>query len=49
MPLQRGDVIRLETSGGGGHGDPKARPRDALKADIEQGYVTAATATHYNA
>ncbi len=49
MPLQKGDVIRLETSGGGGHGDPKTRPRDVVKTDIEQGYVTAATAAHYNA
>ena len=37
MPLQKGDVIRLETSGGGGHGDPKKRPRDALKTDRRTG------------
>ncbi len=37
--LRRGDVIRLETSGGGGYGDPAARaPADAA-ADLAQGYV----------
>ncbi len=48
MPLQKGDIIRLETSGGGGHGDPKARARDAVKTDIEQGYVSAAAAASYS-
>jgi N-methylhydantoinase B len=47
MPLRKGDIIRLETSGGGGHGDPKARPRDALSIDIEQGFVTAEAAAEY--
>ena len=37
--LRRGDVIRLETSGGGGHGDPALRAPDAAAADIEGGYV----------
>jgi N-methylhydantoinase B len=47
MPLQKGDIIRLETSGGGGHGDPKDRPRDAVQTDIEQGYVSAKAAQTY--
>ena len=49
MPLQKGDIIRLETSGGGGHGDPKKRPRDAVKTDLEQGYVSAKAAASYGA
>ncbi len=44
MPLRKGDIIRLETSGGGGHGDPKERVRDAVRRDLEQGYVTAGAA-----
>lgn len=47
MPLKKGDIIRLETSGGGGHGDPKERPRDDVAFDTEQGYVTTATAAIY--
>jgi len=40
MPLQKGDIIRLETSGGGGHGDPKQRQRESVQRDLEQGYVS---------
>jgi N-methylhydantoinase B len=40
MPLQKGDIIRLETSGGGGYGDPKQRSREAVHRDVEQGYVS---------
>jgi N-methylhydantoinase B len=47
MPLIKGDIIRLETSGGGGHGDPKSRARAALETDLDQGYVTRATAALY--
>jgi N-methylhydantoinase B len=44
MPLKKGDIIRLETSGGGGHGNPNERARDAVRQDLEQGYVTAGAA-----
>lgn len=47
MPLKKGDIIRLETSGGGGHGNPKERARDAVQRDLEQGYVTAEAAQDY--
>lgn len=40
MPLKKGDLIRLETSGGGGHGDPKERDREAVIRDVEQNYVS---------
>ncbi len=39
LRLQRGDVIRLETSGGGGHGEPAARAPEAVASDRAQGYV----------
>ncbi len=39
LRLRRGDVIRLETSGGGGFGDPSSRSPDAAEADHLQGYV----------
>ena len=41
LRLRRGDVIRLETSGGGGFGDPAARPAAARARDLALGYVTA--------
>ena len=40
LRLRRGDVIRLETSGGGGFGDPAQRPAEEVAADRERGYVT---------
>jgi N-methylhydantoinase B len=42
--LQKGDIVRLLTGGGGGHGDPHARSANAIRRDIELGYVTAAAA-----
>ena len=42
LPLRRGDIIRLETSGGGGFGDPRARSAEARAADRRLGYVDAA-------
>jgi N-methylhydantoinase B len=38
--LRAGDTIRIETSGGGGHGPPAARDPEAIAADIAEGYVT---------
>jgi N-methylhydantoinase A len=39
--LRRGDVIRLETSGGGGFGNPADRPAAEIAADMAQGYTLA--------
>ena len=36
--LQRGDVVRLETSGGGGFGDPARRAPEARDRDARLGY-----------
>jgi N-methylhydantoinase B len=38
--LTKGDVVRIETSGGGGYGDPSQRPRTLIDADIAVGYIT---------
>lgn len=40
LVLQRGDVLRLETSGGGGFGDPAQRDPAQLARDVALGYVT---------
>ena len=44
VTLRRGDVITVETSGGGGFGAPSERDPAAVEADVETGYVTVASA-----
>lgn len=39
LPLVRGDRVRLETSGGGGFGDPAARDAEAVARDRALGYT----------
>ena len=39
-PLAKGDVARLITGTGGGWGDPRQRPREAVLADLRAGLVT---------
>jgi N-methylhydantoinase B len=41
LPLRRGDIIRLETSGGGGFGDPARRSDSDRARDSALGYVSA--------
>jgi len=38
--LKRGDVIRIESAGGGGWGDPFARDPAAVARDVRTGYVS---------
>ncbi|MBX9758404.1 MAG: hydantoinase B/oxoprolinase family protein [Beijerinckiaceae bacterium] len=38
--MKKGDRFRLQTAGGGGLGDPKAREPEALQRDLAEGYVT---------
>jgi N-methylhydantoinase B len=38
--LNPGDRVVTCEAGGGGYGDPLARDRDAIRLDIEEGYVT---------
>lgn len=39
--LRPGESVVLELPGGGGFGDPRERSRDALRRDLEEGYVSA--------
>jgi N-methylhydantoinase B len=38
--LRRGDILRLETGGGGGWGHPFDRPAEDVLADVLGGFVT---------
>jgi N-methylhydantoinase B len=38
--LERGDLLRLETCGGGGWGDPLAREPERVRQDVARGFVT---------
>ena len=38
--LHRGDQILVRVPGGGGYGDPRERADDALRADLEDGFVS---------
>ena len=44
MMLKAGDIVRLETSGGGGFGEARLRARELVERDIRLGYVSAAAA-----
>jgi N-methylhydantoinase B len=39
-PLREGDIFRLDTPGGGGHGDPLARDAERVLADVREGLVS---------
>jgi N-methylhydantoinase B len=47
FPLARGDVVVMESSGGGGWGDPRGRTDDALERDGADGLVTTAGRASY--
>lgn len=47
VPVRAGDVITIETSGGGGWGDPAERPAARIAADLADGMVTPAGAALY--
>ena len=44
FPLEVGDVVVIETSGGGGFGDPLTREGERVVADVAEGYVSIAGA-----
>ena len=44
MMVKSGDIIRLETSGGGGFGEARLRARELVERDVRLGYVSAAAA-----
>jgi N-methylhydantoinase B len=39
-PLKEGDVFRLDSPGGGGYGEPLARPPERVLADLREGYIS---------
>jgi N-methylhydantoinase B len=46
--VKRGDVVRVETGGGGGWGHPFDREADRVAADVRDGFVSATSALeHY--
>lgn len=40
LKLVRGDVVRLETPGGGGFGDPQRRDARRIEDDLAEGFIT---------
>lgn len=38
--LRHGDVLRLETGGGGGHGPPHERPAEQVVRDVQDGFTS---------
>lgn len=40
FPLKTGDIVREETAGGGGYGDPLKRNPELVQADVAEGYLT---------
>ncbi|MEZ5775226.1 MAG: hydantoinase B/oxoprolinase family protein [Hyphomicrobiaceae bacterium] len=49
FPLRSGDIVAVESSGGGGYGDPLKRDPAALASDLADGYVTEAGRARYEA
>lgn len=46
VEVAQGDVVSVQTAGGGGYGDPALRLPDAIRRDVEQGKVTAEKANN---
>ncbi len=40
LALQPGDVLTIESPGGGGYGDPAKRPEELIRRDLDEGYIT---------
>ena len=40
LTVNEDDVIRIRTGNGGGYGDPRRRPREAVAADVRSGRVS---------
>ena len=39
-PVRQGDVVIMESAGGGGYGDPLERDPEAVRADVHAGFVS---------
>ncbi|MBS3649819.1 hydantoinase B/oxoprolinase family protein [Pseudaminobacter sp. 19-2017] len=40
LKLREGDIVIMESAGGGGYGDPLTRDPEKVRADVEGGYVS---------
>ena len=40
LPLDQGTLVWLQSAGGGGYGDPKARERSLIERDLRDGYIS---------
>ena len=38
--MRRGDIIRLETAGGGGYGNPQERDPQKVRYDLENNFIS---------
>jgi N-methylhydantoinase B len=38
--VNEGDIIRVHTGSGGGQGDPRRRPRELVREDLRNGYIS---------
>ena len=45
--IVKGDILRIETGGGGGHGHPFDRPPEMVLADVLGGFVSAEAAAQF--
>jgi N-methylhydantoinase B len=45
--LRPGDAYRVRSGGGGGYGNPLARPAEDVASDVKQGYVSIAAAAEF--
>jgi N-methylhydantoinase B len=43
-PIAKGEIVKIETGGGGGWGEPSARDPEAVRRDVAEGYVSAEAA-----
>ena len=44
MQLKAGDLVCVETGGGGGYGLPQARTLERIQRDLDAGYISKAAA-----
>ena len=40
IALEKGDIVRCVTATGGGYGDPAQRPKEKVREDVKNGYIT---------
>jgi N-methylhydantoinase B len=44
VPIGSGSLVSIHTGGGGGYGDPFARPVELVQADVKDGYISLVSA-----